>query len=148
MDGGARRRRAEIPDLLRPEPAVLAEDCHFNWQPSFSEKKSWIFSLLAGVPTGIRTRLTANSSRAILLAFRLRSQPQITLSARTLAFAGRARMPNSRGAFLVYGVAAGSAAMNDDSICFGHWTGYASDFPFSISTEDARRHVYVVGQTG
>ncbi|MBI5767645.1 MAG: type IV secretion system DNA-binding domain-containing protein [Verrucomicrobia bacterium] len=38
--------------------------------------------------------------------------------------------------------------MNDDPIQLGFRAGYASESPFGLGAADARRHIYVVGQTG
>ena len=38
--------------------------------------------------------------------------------------------------------------MNDDTIIFGQRIAYGSEPPFGLGVVDARRHVYVVGQTG
>ena len=66
------------------------------------------------------------------------------------AFAGRGRFRRriSTGRRCATGVAAGSAAMNIDSITFGHRTNYDTETPFGIGVADARRHVYIIGQTG
>jgi len=66
-----------------------------------------------------------------------------------IAFAGRrpTAAESVRGGVCAFGVAAGSAAMNPPPISLGIRTTYGTERPFGIGAEDARRHVYVVGQT-
>lgn len=38
--------------------------------------------------------------------------------------------------------------MNDESISIGNQEGYGQTYPFGISAEDQRQHVYIIGKTG
>src|SRR5260221_7620755 len=58
------------------------------------------------------------------------------------------RLISRRAGLRIFGVAAGSAAMNDDIVYFGNRIVYVSELLLGLGVVDARRHVYVVGQTG
>jgi hypothetical protein len=77
------------------------------------------------------------------------ASPDYPSGSHPIAFAGcyPTAAESARGGVCAFGVAAGSAAMNPPPISLGIRTTYGTERPFGIGAEDARRHVYVVGQT-